>query len=269
MSVDFLGLRGKTAIVWGGGAGMGEDTATRLAQAGCNIAVVDMDYSRAQAVAEKLAGDGIQTYATEANATEAAQVDDAVRATENELGPIDVMATVIGIGVWSTILEMTPEQWSDSHKLNLTSFFLPARAVARSMIEGGRPGAITCVASVSGLTSAPAHAGYGAAKAGLINLVRTMALEWGQHNIRVNAIAPGGVETPRIQMGEAALNRFNEMIPLGRPGTTDDMAKAILFLLSDLASYVTGHTLPVDGGWGSTFLMHPANSVKSKTSPES
>lgn len=253
---DCLGLDDKTAMVWGGGAGMGEATAKRLAKAGCRIAVIDMELAQAERVAAELRQMGRTAVAIGADATIEDEVDAALASAEPQLGPIDLMATVIGIGVWSTLLNMTDEQWRDAHRLNLTSFFLPARAAARSMINGGRPGAIVSVASVSGLTSAPNHGGYGAAKAGLVNLVRTMAVEWGPHNVRINAIAPGAIVTPRIQMPEETLKVMKQRFPLGRPGSTDEIAKAALFLLSDLASYVTGHTLPVDGGWTSTFLMN-------------
>lgn len=254
---DLLGLNNKTAMVWGGGAGMGEATATRLAQAGCRVAVIDRELAPAERVAAALRERGCCARAIEADATVEAEVDAAVAATETHLGAVDLMATVIGIGVWSTLLDMTNEQWQDAHRLNLTSFFLPARAAARSMVQGGRTGAIVSVASVSGLTSAPNHGGYGAAKAGLVNLVRTMAVEWGPA-IRINAIAPGAIATPRVQMPPAALEVMKQRFPLGRPGSTDEIAKTALFLLSDLASYITGHTLPVDGGWTSTFLMNAA-----------
>lgn len=253
---DLLGLNKKVAMVWGGGAGMGEATATRLAQAGCRVAVIDKERTQAERVAAALTERGYSAIAIDADATVEADVDAAVAATEAQLGPVDLMATVIGIGVWSTLLDMTDEQWHDAHRLNLTSFFLPARAAARSMVAGNRPGAIVSVASVSGLTSAPNHGGYGAAKAGLVNLVRTMAVEWGPHAIRINAIAPGAIATPRVQMPGSALSVMKQRFPLGRPGATDEIAKTALFLLSDLASYVTGHTLPVDGGWTSTFLMN-------------
>lgn len=262
MQNTLLGLEDKTAIVWGGGAGMGEATAKRLGQAGCRVAVVDLTASEAERVVSELSTAGIRAIAVAADATSESQVKDAIRVTESELGPIDLMATVIGIGVWSTLIDMSEDQWNEAQRLNLTSFFLPAREVARSMVEAGRPGAIVSVASVSGLTSAPNHAGYGAAKAGMVNLVRTMAVEWGPHNIRVNAIAPGAIATPRVQMTEDALAVMKQRFPLGRPGKTDEIAKAALFLLSDQSSYVTGHTLPVDGGWTSTFLMHAAGPGK-------
>lgn len=253
---DLLGINDKTAMVWGGGAGMGEATAKRLASAGCRVAVIDKELTQAERVVAELQEVGHTAVAIGADATVEEDVNAAVGSVEAQLGSIDLMATVIGIGVWSTLLNMTDEQWQDAHRLNLTSFFLPARAVARSMVAGNRTGAIVSVASVSGLTSAPNHGGYGAAKAGLVNLVRTMAVEWGPHNIRVNAIAPGAIATPRVPMPETALSVMKQRFPLGRPGSTDEIAKTALFLLSDLASYVTGHTLPVDGGWMSTFLMN-------------
>lgn len=259
---DLLGLNNKTALVWGGGAGMGEATAIRLAQAGCRVAVIDKELAQAERVVTRLQELGFSALAIGADATVEAEVNAAVATAEAQLGPVDLMATVIGIGVWSTLLDMTDEQWHDAHRLNLTSFFLPARAAARSMIEGNRPGAIVSVASISGLTSAPNHGGYGAAKAGLINLVRTMAVEWGPHAIRINAIAPGAIATPRIQMSDAALSVMKQRFPLGRPGSTDEIAKTSLFLLSDLASYITGHTLPVDGGWTSTFLMNASGPAR-------
>jgi NAD(P)-dependent dehydrogenase (short-subunit alcohol dehydrogenase family) len=245
MSTDLFGLKGKTAVVWGGGFGMGEATCNFLAAVGCNVAVVDLELERATSVATRLQATGIRTTAIATDVTDEPAVADAVRAIEAALGPIDVMVTVIGIGVWAKLVDMTAEQWSESHRLNLTSFFYPAKAVARAMIK-----------NVSGLTSAPNHGGYGAAKAGMVNLVRTMALEWGPHNIRVNCVAPGAVLTPRLasSMG-SMLEMMKERVPLGRPAVPDDIAKAALFLVSDLASYITGQTLPVEGGWLSTYLI--------------
>lgn len=256
MSADLLGLAGKHAIVWGGGFGMGERTAIRLAEAGARVAVVDMVAERAQAVAGAIGGDAVPIVA---DVTDEASVHAALAEAEGTLGPVDVMATVIGVGVWDQVIDMSLADFNKSILLNLTSFFLPAQAVARSLIRNGKPGAIACVSSVSGLTAAPNHAGYGAAKAGLINLVRTMADEWGHHGIRVNAAMPGSAATPRLVLneeGRAAMNAaMKSKIPLGRAADPDELAKALLFLLSDLASYVTGHNLHVDGGWTSTFLM--------------
>jgi NAD(P)-dependent dehydrogenase (short-subunit alcohol dehydrogenase family) len=256
---DFLGLTGKHAIVWGGGFGMGERTAIRLAQAGARVAVADLVQERAEKIAGELNAQGAQAVALPADVRSEDSVAETLAAAEAAFGPVDVMATVIGLGVWDQVVDMSLDKFNESILLNLTSFFLPARAVARSLLKSGKPGAIACVSSVSGLTSAPNHAGYGAAKAGMINLVRTMADEWGPYGIRVNAAMPGSAATPRLTLneaGQAAMNAaMKAKIPLGRAATPDELAKAILFLLSDLASYVTGHNLHVDGGWTSTFLM--------------
>ena len=254
-STDMLGLTDKVAIVWGGGFGMGERTSLRLAEAGAHVAVVDIVGERAEKIAGEIRAGGRNAVALTADVTDEESVVEALAKAEEALGAVDVMATVIGLGVWGQLLDFTQEQWDQSLRINLTSFFLPARAVARSLIRNGKPGAIACVSSVSGLTAAPNHGGYGAAKAGMINLIRTMAAEWGPHGIRVNAAMPGSCATPRLNFGEAGLAKMKDLLPLGRPATPDELAKAILFLLSDLASYVTGHNLWVDGGWNSTFLM--------------
>ncbi len=259
MKQDLLGLTGKHAIVWGGGFGMGERTAIRLSEAGARVAVIDLEQARANSVASALNAAGGRAIALQADATSEDSVETAHAAAEAEFGPLDVMATVIGLGVWDQVVDMSLERFNQSILLNLTSFFLPARTAGRSLLKSGKPGAIACVSSVSGLTSAPNHAGYGAAKAGMINLVRTMADEWGPYGIRVNAAMPGSAATPRLVLddkGKAAMNAaMKAKIPLGRAADPDELAKAILFLLSDLASYVTGHNLHVDGGWNSTFLM--------------
>lgn len=250
-----LGLDGKVAIVWGGGFGMGEMTSRRLAEAGAHVAVVDIVPERAEALAAELAAGGTKTVAIAADVTSEESVDAALAQAEAALGPVDVMATVIGLGIWGQILDQTMDQWEEASRINLTSFLLPARAVARSLIRSGKPGAIACVSSVSGLTAAPNHGGYGAAKAGMINLIRTMANEWGPHGIRVNAAMPGVCTTPRHPMDDDRQEQMKEKLPLGRPAIPDEIAKGLVFLLSDLASYVTGHNLHVDGGWTSTFLM--------------
>lgn len=255
-STDMLGLTGKVGIVWGGGYGMGERSSLRLAEAGAHVAVVDLIQERAEKVAAEIVANGGKAVALTADVTDEASTVAALEAAEAALGPVDVMITVIGLGVWGQLLDFTMEQWMDSHRLNLTSFFLPARAVARSLVKHGKPGAIACVSSVSGLTAAPNHGGYGAAKAGMINLVRTMANEWGQYGIRVNAAMPGAAATPRLgEMSPEALAKFREMLPLQRPAEPDELAKALVFLVSDMASYITGDNLRVDGGWTSRFLM--------------
>jgi 3-oxoacyl-[acyl-carrier protein] reductase len=238
MTQDLFGLKGKHAMVWGGGFGMGERTALRLAEVGARVTVIDLEAARAEKIAGEIVAAGGEAIALAADATSEDSVEEAHAAAEAALGPLDVMATVIGLGVWDQVVDMSLETFNRSILLNLTSFFLPARAAGRSLLKHGKPGAIACVSSVSGLT---------------------MADEWGPYGIRVNAAMPGSAATPRLTLneaGQAAMNAaMKAKIPLGRAATPDELAKAILFLLSDLASYVTGHNLHVDGGWTSTFLM--------------
>ena len=206
ISADMLGLSGKTAIVWGGGFGMGERTAHRLSEAGANVAVVDLVHARAVTVAGDITAAGGRATAVHADVTSEASVDAALAAAEAALGPVDVMATVIGVGVWGQLLDMSLADFERSLEINLTSFFIPARAVARSLIQGGRPGAIACVSSVSGLTAAPGHGGYGAAKAGLDAYVRYLAEETADvPGITAFSFVPGLTDTA-MQAGLRAVS---------------------------------------------------------------
>jgi NAD(P)-dependent dehydrogenase (short-subunit alcohol dehydrogenase family) len=251
MATDaLLGLEGKHALVLGGGQGMGESAARLLAGAGCNVAVADIIPERAERVAAEVAGVGPRSLAVTVDVTDDDAFVAAVARTERELGPLDGLVTIVGMAGWAPIVDMTAEAWDLDHRRNLRYFFLAAREVGASMLRRGAPGSIVCVASIDGLRSAPYHASYGAAKAGLVNLVKSMAAEWSQHGVRVNAIAPGGMITPRIP--ERAPDEERAMmatVPMKRRGTTDDIGKAALFFLSDLSEYVTGQTMAVDGGF--------------------
>ncbi len=250
MTDDVFALNGKRYLVLGGGQGMGEATARLLARLGASVAVLDLELQRAESVAQALRSEGAETFAVAADVTDETATERAIDEVEREFGPLDGMATVIGMAGWGTILEMTAETWDRDHQRNLRYFFFAAREVARRLIARGAPGTIVAVASVDGIRSAPNHAAYGAAKAGLINLVKTMASEWAEHGIRVNCVAPGGIVTPRIPLGPAEREREGmARVPMKRRGTVDDIAKAAVFFLSDMSPYVTGQTLAVDGGY--------------------
>jgi len=164
--------------------------------------------------------------------------------------------SVVGMASWQPLFDVSADDWSRDFAMNLNSFLYTSRAVARSLVRARRSGAIVGIASVSGLVSAPMHAPYGAAKAALVHLIRSMAVEWGPA-IRVNAVAPGVIETPRVAATPQRMAAIRSRIPVKRMGTADEIAKVALFLASDLASLVTGHTLAADGGWTSAFLMDP------------
>lgn len=255
MDTSLFQLEGKSVLIVGGGQGMGESTARLLAHVGCNIAIVDTIKERAKRVAKAVSDLGQHSTAIVADVLDENQAKNIVMQAEHDLGGLDALVTVVGQASFNSILNMTPEQWDHDHRKNIRYVFFTAREVARSLIARDKAGSIVCISSVGGMQSTPNHAAYGVSKAGLINLVRTMAVEWAPHNIRVNAIAPGSISTPRIPATPDRIKRVQQgLIPAKRLGTTDEIGKAALFLLSDLASYTTGHTLLVDGGWMAAYL---------------
>lgn len=255
-ALDLFGLEGKKALVIGGGQGMGESSARLLAQAGCDVAVVDVEAERAERVASVVNGLGRKGFAIVANVLEDAGAEHAVAEAERQLGGLDVMVSIVGQALFTPIIEMSPDDWDFDQRRNLRYFFAAGRLVAKSMIARGVPGAMVCIASTDGLQGAPFHAAYGAAKAGLIHLVKSMATEWAERGIRVNAIAPGSIATPRLPDTQAHRDAMKaSLVPMERSGTTDDIGKAVLFLASDMSAYTTGHTLLVDGGWMSANLF--------------
>jgi len=243
-----FGLDGKGALVLGGGQGMGEATAMALARAGCRVAVFDYELERADRIAAQIKAEGGVAFALQGDALDDSALRAVIADANSRLGGIDVMASIIGMAAWSPLSEMTTETWDQDHRRNLRYFFVAAQAVAQHMIAHGRGGAMVCIGSVDGVRSAPFHGAYGAAKAGLIHLMKTMAFEWAPSGIRVNCVTPGSIISPRIPLLEPELEREKSAgIPMGERGTAEDIAKSALFFLSDLARYVSGQNLAVDG----------------------
>jgi NAD(P)-dependent dehydrogenase (short-subunit alcohol dehydrogenase family) len=249
---ELFGLHGQQALVVGGGYGSGRLLSHLLVEAGASVAIVDTDSDRARTVAAETGGHAIVAdVTTEAGAT--AAVDEA----HALLGGLTPVANIIGLVHPRPFLESDAEHWEGQLRLNLWSQWFVCRAAGRHMVaEGG--GAIAMVASVSGIYGARNQAAYGAAKAGVMSLARTLADEWGPHGVRINCIAPDITAVPRLlenmpEPEEQALARFDAMavsegIPLQRFGRTHELAGPLLFLLSDMSSYMTGQTLVVDGG---------------------
>ncbi|MDP3136061.1 MAG: SDR family NAD(P)-dependent oxidoreductase [Burkholderiaceae bacterium] len=256
---QLMGLSGRNALIVGGGQGMGRSVALMLARAGCGSAIVDIDPVKAGQVAEEVAALGCKSEVIIADFTDEAQIAPAIERAQTTLGNLDVLVTIVGQALFKPALDVTRQEWDTEIQRNLGYVFFTAQAFARSLIQRGAPGSIVCIASVSGLQSAPLHAPYGAAKMGLVNLVRSLASEWADHGIRINAVAPGSIITPRQPASEVWEARTRAgPVPARRRGTTDEIGKAALFLCSDLASFVTGVTLPVDGGWmAANLAIHP------------
>jgi NAD(P)-dependent dehydrogenase (short-subunit alcohol dehydrogenase family) len=234
--------------VIGAGQGIGRQATHALAGAGARLACVDLEPDRAADIAAEvgavaLIGDGTKRDDV------ARMFDDAV----TQLGGLDGVVDIIGMAQYAEIVDMSDDEWNWHHDIVLRHAFLAMQHGGRAMGDAG--GVMVFIASVSGITSAPRHAAYGAAKAGLMSLVRTGAVELGPHGIRVNAVAPGVVWTPRVSgyLGEEGRVQNEANTPLRRVAQPADIAAAILFLASDLAGYVTGQTLVVDGGVGAKF----------------
>lgn len=245
-----LGLQDKRVLLVGAGQGIGRACAAAFAAAGARIACVDIDAAQAHALAAELQQRGGHALALHADVRHRDQVTAAVQATVAALGGLDVCVDIIGEARWGRVLELTDADWDDSFALVLRHVFYLAQTAGRHMITQGTGGALVSIASVSGLASAPLHAAYGAAKAGLIALTKTLAVELASAGIRVNAVAPGAILTPRViaRMSPERRAESARAIPMGRQGQPEEVAKAVVFLASDLASYITGQTLIVDGG---------------------
>jgi 3-oxoacyl-[acyl-carrier protein] reductase len=245
----FFGLSGKKALIIGGGQGMGESTAHCLARAGCDVALVDLLPERADRVGQDIAAIGRQAFTIVGDVLDDGQIARIVAEAEAKLGGLDVMVSIVGAATWGSLLETTGAVWDQQMQLNLRYFFLVAKEVAQSLIRRGRGGAIVGIASVDGQRASPMRGAYGAAKAGLISLVQTMAVEWAPHHIRVNAIAPGHIVTPRLYDTPQRVEGYAaSLLPMRQRGTTDDIGNAALFLASNMARYITGTALDVDGG---------------------
>jgi NAD(P)-dependent dehydrogenase (short-subunit alcohol dehydrogenase family) len=249
-------LGGKAAIVTGGANGIGREIAPRLAAAGAAVLVADRDGAGAEAVAGEIAATGGRVVGREVDVRDPAGCEALVAAAHEAFGRLDVLVTSAGIAHSRPFLRTSLELWQETLAVNLTGTFLCCQAAAPAMaaVGGGR---IITIASVSGQRGGTGRAAYGASKGGVITLTRVMAVELARHNITVNAIAPGPVETPMVATLHTAADRAAWLgsVPAKRYGTPAEVAAAAVFLASDEASYITGHVLNVDGGFGAAGVI--------------
>ena len=241
------------ALVTGGSRGLGRAIALDLAAQGHDVAVTARSRADAQAAADAIvrAHPAGRAHAVALEVTDAASVARAVAAVADALGPLTVLVNNAGIQRLGSVLEQTEADWNAVIGTNLTGAFLVAQAVARRMVEQGSGGSIVNIASAAGLIPFAGRPAYAAAKAGLIMLTRSFALELAPHRIRVNAVAPTFVET---DLGRQTLDQpgvreqITGRIPLGRVASEADVAAAVRYLVSADAAFITGTVLPVDGG---------------------
>ncbi len=255
-----LGLEGKRAVVAGAGyipgrAGHGRMSARKLADAGATVACIDIDEGRARGIVAEIAAAGGKAFPVIADMTDRGQVHRALDEAAEALGGIDVCVDIIGKATWDRAESFSEADWSWTILNNVTHVFFLFQAAGQHMIRQGTGGSLVALASADGIAAAY-HAPYGAAKAGVISLVKTFADELGRYGIRVNAVAPGNVGSGNEDQpqGEYGVNGIN---PLAAPRSRD-VGNAVLFLSSALAERITGQTLVVDGGatirslWGMT-----------------
>jgi NAD(P)-dependent dehydrogenase (short-subunit alcohol dehydrogenase family) len=253
MSNDLLRLDGRIVIVAGaGGGGIGTTVAAMAARAGATVIAVSRSKENLDQHIGPLAAEGLSVVPVAADASTdegIATVMEQVGRTDGDLYGLVNVAGGAAPATWMPSIRVTRADWRALFAQNLETMFFMSQAVAAELKAQGRPGSIVSISSISGMNSAPLHIGYGTAKAALVAATRTMAVELAADNIRVNSVAPGVTETPASgTYVDQDAERDRRAIAMGRRGRPEEQAGAVLFLLSDLSSYITGQTVLVDGG---------------------
>jgi NAD(P)-dependent dehydrogenase (short-subunit alcohol dehydrogenase family) len=247
---SLFSLEGKVAIVTGASKQTGRTIAIEMAKAGADVVVAARTAEGINNAAAEIRNLGRRSLALPTDVREADQVDNMVKKAVEAFGRVDILVNNAGTDFMASALEMNEKGWDSMVRLNLKSHFLCSKAVIGTMTKQGG-GSIVDIASAEGLRAAPSNPAYGAAKAGLINLVKTLAVEWARYNVRVNAVAPGFIETPVLPMaleGYPHLRDIYSRVPLRRAAKQEEVAAAVIYLASEAAGYTTGVTITVDGG---------------------
>ncbi|MFC1950539.1 SDR family NAD(P)-dependent oxidoreductase [Chloroflexota bacterium] len=251
MSMPTLSLEGKVAVVTGGGTGMGRGIALVFAEAGADVAVASRRLPVLEKVAEEIKALGSRALAVRTDVSKKADVDNMVKRVMEKFGTIDILVNDAGIIYERTLIDTKEDEWDKTLEINLKGCQLCSQAVGRIMVKQKR-------GNIINITSSDAHApeplvsAYAVSKAGLVMFTRILAKELAGYNIRVNSISPGWVKTPMSDeffKDPVYLKEAEDKIPMGRVGEPEDIADVALFLASDLARYVTGATILVDGGF--------------------
>ena len=239
---------GKTALITGGARGIGRDIALKLADHGANIAVVDLEVEAARQTAGEIESRGVKAGAYKCDVASYDDVNAVGKQIMEDFEAVDFLVNNAGVTRDKLLMRMTPADWDFVLSVNLTGTFNFCKVMSPPMLKR-RAGRIVNIASVIGLMGNPGQANYAASKAGIIGLTKTLAKEFAARGIAVNAVAPGFISTAMTEtLSEDVREKLMEMIPFKRFGQGEDVANVVFFLLSDLASYVTGQVLNCDGG---------------------
>src|SRR5690349_3652309 len=239
-------LKDQVAIVTGAGRNIGEAIAKLLSSEGASIAVVDLDKGRGDKVTNEIVASGGKARTYVCDVSEEAQIIDTVKAVARDFGRIDILVNNAAISDNKHILDITKEQWDRTLAVTLTAPMLFGKYVAKEMIASGRGGKMVNTSSTSGFFGRPRSIAYTTAKAGIVNLTRSMAIQLSEHNIRVNCVVPNKIGSP---VGKDTFNPDRKVLNLrNRNGEPEDLARAVLFFVSDESDFVDGTYLMVDGG---------------------
>ncbi len=240
----------KVAVVTGGAGGIGGAIARRFAREGAHLSLVDIDADAAKTIATELTAKKTDVITVVADVTNKQSVQEMVQTTLNRWGRIDILVNVAGGADRKLVVDMTADDWDRIIDMNLKSVFLCSQAVLPTMLTR-KYGKIVNISSIYGFTGNATRSSYAAAKAGVAVFTKTLALEHAKDGLNVNAIAPGRIETPRVRghYTDEAWAAAVAQIPMGRTGTPDEIASAVLFLVTDENKYITGQTIHVNGAW--------------------
>jgi NAD(P)-dependent dehydrogenase (short-subunit alcohol dehydrogenase family) len=242
-------LSGKSVIITGAASGIGRAGARLFAKAGAHLTLGDRDGGGLAALVNEITSSGAEAQTLAGDVTSPEDCERMVRMAVERFGGLDALWNNAGItGPGALIADLSPEDWQQVLSVNLTGVFLGIQAAVRVMAPAGR-GSIISTASVAGKVAFPGDAAYCAAKAGVIMLTRTAAVEYAKFGVRVNCVLPGFINTPMLERLPHLIPRVNKLTPLGRAGEAEEVARTVLFLASDESSYITGQDIVIDGGY--------------------
>ena len=256
-------LKDKVAVITGSARGIGRAIAEAMALEGARVVITDRDGVEAAKTAQAI---GDAAVAIRADVSNPEEIEALFAQAVKAFGRIDILVNNAGIGAARLVLDIGLEEWERIIRINLTGAFLCSQQAARRMISQGTGGKIVNIVSLSGQKGGVGRSAYGASKAGLEVLNKIMAVEFAEHGINVNAIAPGPImtETGKAMHTQETIDAYHRLIPQRRYGEPSEIATAAVFLASSDASYITGHTLNVDGGFLAAGLMFPFDPAKNK-----
>lgn len=243
-------LKGKKAFITGAGRGIGKSVSISLAEAGADIAVVDINLDSAEKTAQEISLLGVKSFAVKADVRNPADVDQMIEKIMNEFGTLDIAFNNAGICINENAENMTYDSWKRVIDINLTGVYLTAQAAGKVMIKNKKGSIINTASMAANIVCYPQpQVGYNASKAGVIQLTKSMAAEWGPYNVRVNCISPGYILTEMTAKSTQWIPTWIERTPMNRMGYPEELAGAVIYLASDASEFTTGSDITIDGGF--------------------